>query len=169
MDHNSLIDRNTFKVYKHAEDCPEMFICDKMIAPAIAVLNKKGYKTFASCSGHYEITFYEYYDVDINLLDEIKNNNNVIIKEVREDSFDYWKEKEFTVMYVLLDNNYIFVDIPEGFEVTKMDDNRTQLEYIINYYDKNGKRRKRIDIENEIEKYSNILKEWANKLPERKD
>lgn len=169
MDHNSLIDRNTFKVYKHAEDCPEMFICDKMIAPAIAVLNKKGYKTFASCSGHYEITFYEYYDVDINLLDEIKNNNNVIIKEVRKDSFDYWKEKEFTVMYVLFDNDYSFINNPKEFKITKIDDNRISLEHIIDYYDKNGKRRKRIDIENDIEKYSKILKEWANELPERKD
>lgn len=57
MDHNSIIDRNTFTVYEHAEDYPEAFICDKPIAKAVALLNKKGYKTVASCSGHYYVNY----------------------------------------------------------------------------------------------------------------
>lgn len=53
MDKNSIIDRKSFNVCTHAEDHPEVFICDKAIAPVVALLNKKGYKTFSSCSGHY--------------------------------------------------------------------------------------------------------------------
>lgn len=59
MDHNSIIDRETFEVFEHAEDYPKAFICDKRIAPSIALLNKKGYKTIASCSGHYRLEWNE--------------------------------------------------------------------------------------------------------------
>lgn len=60
-----------------------MFVCDKMIAPAVALLNKKGYKTFASCSGHYKIEFYEYFDEDIKNLEEYQNNERIIIKKIK--------------------------------------------------------------------------------------
>ena len=59
MDHNSIIDRETFEVFEHAEDYPKAFICDKRIAPSVALLNKKGYKTIASCSGHYRFEWNE--------------------------------------------------------------------------------------------------------------
>ncbi len=55
MDHNSIIDRESYEVYENAEDYSKAFICDKRIAQSIALLNKKGYKTLASCSGHYRI------------------------------------------------------------------------------------------------------------------
>ena len=81
MDKNSIIDKETFEVYTYAEDHPKVFVCDKMIAPAVALLNKKGYKTFASCSGHYKIEFYEYFDEDIKNLEEYQNNERIIIKK----------------------------------------------------------------------------------------
>ena len=59
MDHNSIIDRETFEVFEHAENYPKAFICDKRIAPSVALLNKKGYKTIASCSGHYRLEWNE--------------------------------------------------------------------------------------------------------------
>ena len=65
MDKNSIIDKESFEVCTNAEDHPKVFVCDKLIAPAVALLNKKGYKTFASCSGHYKIEFYEYLNEDI--------------------------------------------------------------------------------------------------------
>ena len=82
MDHNSLIDKETFQVYLHAEDYPKAFICDKMLARAIAILNKKGYKTFASCSGHYGISYYEWLDVPLKELEEIKQDEHCIIKRI---------------------------------------------------------------------------------------
>ena len=52
MDKNSIIDKETFEVYTYAEDHPKVFVCDKMIAPAVALLNKKGYKTFSIEGGY---------------------------------------------------------------------------------------------------------------------
>ena len=36
MDQNSIIDKNSFEIYEHAEDYPNIFICDKRIASSIA-------------------------------------------------------------------------------------------------------------------------------------
>ena len=95
MDKNSIIDKATFEVCTHAEDHPNVFVCDKQIAPVISLLNKKGYKTFASCSGHYRIEFYEYFDEDINKLKEYQNDERIIIKKIKDNSFDYWQEENY--------------------------------------------------------------------------
>ena len=79
MDKNSIIDKATFEVCTHAEDHPKVFVCDKPIAPVIALLNKKGYKTVASCSGHYKIEFYEYLNEDIKYLDEYKSDDRLTL------------------------------------------------------------------------------------------
>ena len=76
MDKNSIIDKESFEVCTNAEDHPKVFVCDKLIAPTVALLNKKGYKTFASCSGHYKIEFYEYLNEDIKNLDEYQKYND---------------------------------------------------------------------------------------------
>lgn len=86
MDKNSIIDKESFEVCTQAEDHPKVFVCDKLIAPAVALLNKKGYKTFAICSGHYKIEFYEYLNEDIKNLDEYQKYDDVIIKKVRDNS-----------------------------------------------------------------------------------
>ena len=88
MDHNSIIDKNTFEIYEHAEDYPNIFICDKRIASSIALLNKKGYKTLASCSGHYRLEWNDQKDTSTYILfDKIYEFNyipNSFIKEDRD-------------------------------------------------------------------------------------
>lgn len=42
MDKNSIIYKESFEVCTQAEDHPKVFVCDKLIAPAVALLNKKG-------------------------------------------------------------------------------------------------------------------------------
>ena len=164
MDHNSIIDRNTFEVTLHAEDHKDVFICDKEIANALALLNKKGYKTIASCSGHYKIEFYEYLKEDISKLEEYKNNNRMIIKEIREKDFDYWQEVDKTIMYILFDKKYNFNNLPKGFELDNTRE-KTCVEYIINFYDENNKHRTIKDVTREIESKSKELKEWVKLLP----
>ena len=164
MDHNSIIDRNTFEVTLHAEDHKDVFICDKEIANAVALLNKKGYKTIASCSGHYKIEFYEYLKEDISKLEEYKNNNRIIIKEIRENDFDYWQEVDKTIMYILFDKKYNFNNLPKGFELDNTRE-KTCVEYIINFYDENNKHRTIKDVTREIESKSKELKEWVKLLP----
>ena len=163
MDKNSIIDKESFEVCTNAEDHPKVFVCDKLIAPAVALLNKKGYKTFASCSGHYKIEFYEYLNEDIKNLEEYQKYDDVIIKKVRDNSFDYWLEVSKTENYILFAKDYKFDTLPEGFKVEY--DPRTHICSEISFYDENDEHRKRSDIQNEIEDKCNRLKEWAECLP----
>ena len=155
MDGNSIIDRTTFEVCTHAEDHSKVFICDKPIAPVIALLNKKGYKTFSSCSGHYK-------------LEEYQKNERIIIKKVKDNSFDYWREVDKTHIYILFADEYKFANLPSGFEIGTndgLDHLRPYIECEINYYDKNNEHKKRIDVLNEIDNKCNLLKEWVVSLP----
>lgn len=168
MDSNSIIDKETFEVCTHAEDHPKVFVCDKPIAPVIALLNKKGYKTFASCSGHYRIEFYEYFDEDINNLKEYQNDERIIIKKIKDNSFDYWEEVDKTLLYVLFSHEYEFNDLPSEFKVSidnGLDYPRTCIECEISFYDENNEHKKMVDVLKEIDDKCKLLKEWANNLP----
>ena len=169
MDNFSIIDRNTFEVYKHEEDCPIGFVTDKPIASVVAELNKKGYETFASCSGHYKNEFYEWFNEDISELEELKNNDKVIIKEIREDSFDYWTIIDKTVTYILFNKHYDFDYLPDGFEYyVSDDDERTCIQSKVSYYDEYNNRKKRNVVEKEIENNCVKLLKWVKDLPNKK-
>ena len=168
MDSNSIIDKKTFEVCTHAENHPDVFVCDKSIAPVIALLNKKGYKTFASCSGHYRIEFYEYFNEDINNLEEYQNDERIIIKKIKDNSFDYWQEVDKTLLYILFDDNYEFDNLPSEFKLTinnGSDYPRTCIECEISYYDENNQHRKMIDVLKEIDDKCKLLNDWTDNLP----
>ena len=169
MDSNSIIDKETFEVCTHAEDHPQVFICDKPIAPVIALLNKKGYKTFASCSGHYKIEFCECFDEDISKLKEYQNDERIIIKKIKDNSFDYWQEMDKTLLYILFDDKYEFDNIPKDFKMTTNNGKnypRTCIECEISFYDEYNQHRKMISVLKEIDNKCEILRQWADKLPE---
>ena len=106
MDHNSIIDRETFKVYTHSEDYHKAFICDKFLAPVVATLNKKGYKTFACCQGHYKVEFYEYFNENLDNLEKLKQDKHIVIKNITDTGFDYWKEVTKTGIYILFETKF---------------------------------------------------------------
>lgn len=171
MDKNSIIDKITFEVCTDAEDHQKVFICDKPIAPVVSILNKKGYKTLASCSGHYRIEFYEYFDEDIRNLKEYQQDERIIIKKIKDNSFDYWQEADKTLFYILFADNYEFDNLPSEFKLTinnGLDYPRTCIECEISYYDKNKEHRKISDVVNEIDNKCKLLKEWAETLPNNK-
>ncbi len=165
MDHNSIIDRDTFEVTIHAEDHPKVFVCDKLIAQVIALLNKKGYKTVASCSGHYRIEFYEYLDEDIKYLDEYMHDDKIIIKKIKEKTFDYFQEIDRTHMYILFDRDYHFPTLPDDFTIIKSAD-RIMLDYTIYYYDENHNHKSISMVMREIENKCKLLEKWATNLPD---
>lgn len=52
------MDNKTFKLYNYLEEMenPERVVeIDERMAPIISILNRKGYFTYASCSGHLEV------------------------------------------------------------------------------------------------------------------
>lgn len=169
MDDKSIISKETFEVFKHEEDCPYAFICDKKIAPVVALLNKKGYSTFASCSGHYKNEFYEWFNEDMSNLESLIKDTKVIITEVRDDSFDYISWVDKTLVYILFDKEYEFENLPDEFELYENeDDKRTCIQCFVSYYDKNNKRKKRNIVEKEIDEKINKLNEWVKGLPNKK-
>ena len=169
MDDKSIVSKDTFEVFKHEEDCPYAFICDKRIALAVAELNKKGYKTFASCGGHYKNEFYEWFNEDISDLEALIDDPRIIITDVRDNSFDYISIVEKTMIYILFADDYDFDYLPEEFELyRKENDNRTCIQCFVNYYDENDKRKKRNIVEKEIDEKISKLNEWVKDLPNRK-
>ncbi len=136
MDRCYFINKETFEIDK---EHPEFFTCDPQIANAISILNKKGYQTIASCESHYEIKEYD---------------------------ISYPKEKRITGIYILFQEKYHFLTIPQGFE-TEVIEGKTNLFHTIYYYHDNGKYKHRKEFEIEKKQYINKLTEWAKNLPER--
>ena len=168
MDHNSIIDRKNFKVYKHSEDYPNAFICDKLIAPCVSILNKKGYKTKASCSGHYKLEYYEYFDCDLKFLDEYSKDERIIIKRIKDNGFDYIEEVDCTHIYILFDGIYHFDKLPDNFKCEDFE-SRSCVDCKVDYYDKFNNKRMRSKVEKELEEKCEVLRNWASNLPELKE
>ena len=153
MNNNKIINLETCEVI----DDSKYIIVDELIADTIAILNKLGYKTKYSCSGHCELPKKELFiNCDINFMNKINKND---ITEIREDSFDYWHEWTYTGIYILFEEKYEFKSLPEGFILEGND-----ISHQIDFYE-NQKRRKIGDIQKEIEKYNKILYDWASNLP----
>lgn len=168
MDNRRYIDIDNFEIY---DIHPKVIPCDKEIAVAIANLNKLGYKTIASCAGHYKGGCYEQRNVDLSFLEEAKNDKHSIVREVRDDSFDCWIENTATFIYVAFDKDCVPKTIPEGFILEHENDERFDFIDIsrqIDYY-KDERKRTKEDIEEELKKYQNILNEWASNLPKREE
>lgn len=136
MDRCYFIDKETFEVY---EEHPKVFSCDPKLGHIVSQLNKLGYKTLASCEGHYEI---------------------------REYDISYPKEKMKTGIYVLFQGKCKFPNIPKDFVIEEWDE-KTCLTYAINYYDAFGHYKNRIEFEQEKSKYIKRLADWVKCLPKR--
>ena len=129
-----------------------VFEVDELIADTIKVLNKKGYYTRYSCSGHVsDFRIYELHN-DYN----IKDNIGYLM-----DDGSRLIPYTFTTVYVFFDNNYNFQTLPDGFVK-----NNNVIEFIIDYYI-DGVRKKNDDIANEIMFANRILLEWAMSLSNR--
>lgn len=153
MDNLVFINTDTWEIV----DEPEALIhVDKDIAEAIAILNKKGYKTKSSCSGHADRSLRQYFDKKENL----KKYHNVTQEEyIKEyDKVVFFALQKETDTYIMFDKIYNFDKLPKGFkyEARKIVDNIS--------YDENGKKvaellgEKIDDCEScTIRKYTNLI------------
>lgn len=160
------ISKKDFKVHKELDD----FIpCDFEIAEAIASLNANGYETFACCAGHYNPGFYLYQNVDLDELEDCKNDPHMIVIDERGDGFDVWSERLTAHIYVAFKKKYDFESLPEGFVLKDFESasgyDGLTLDCDVNYYDEQGKMRSMGDVVEELTKQQNALCDWVKKLP----
>lgn len=166
----AFIHKENFSIVGYVEDYlikDEYFECDDLIAPAISLLNKKGYKTTFCCSGHPYATLDSALIVNKECIEDcewlrIEDSDSDIIREIYEHDvteYPYYvvvRCNECEVMYVYFDKSYKFPELPEGM-----------------YIDENGLYWK-CDMEpsegfETIERIFNMNKifyEWVKKLPD---
>ena len=162
MDKDVFINKKTFEIEDEDEN---VFICDRHIAPAVAELNKKGYKTLFSCEGHIVFGWTEIDHCDLSLLEETEKDKRFIVLRVYDDGFDYLTEHTIADIYILFAQNYHFHDLPLGFKIDE-EPNSFVIRKTIEYYD--GERKKTMkELESEKEDALSSLYEWTKKLPKK--
>ena len=137
----SFIDSENFHVYNTDKDhriIGDLIECDDFIAPIISILNKKGYKTVWSCSGHMNETLYKFDGKLITMRNRcyIQFHQTVTIDDL--------------------------VIIPDGFSVDYVNENEFQI-LIEKEFEIVGH-----ECYLEILDTMRLLLDWVNKLPENK-
>ena len=125
----AFINKNDFSIVGYVDNyilADDYFECDDLIAPAISLLNKKGYRTEFCCSGH------PYSVIDSCALaeypsDELKKETNFLDIRSTKDSEDipdwvdnngyqyfvsYYNPYPDCGFYVTFDEIYEFIDLP---------------------------------------------------------
>ncbi len=162
MDKDVFINKKTFEIKDVDEN---VFICDRYIAPSIAELNKKGYKTLFSCEGHIVFDWTEIDHCDLSLLEEAEKDKRIIVLRVYEDGFDYLTERTIADIYIMFAQKYHFNDLPLGFKIDE-EPNSFVIRKTIEYFD--GERKKAIkELGSEKKEALSVLYEWAKKLPKK--
>ncbi len=149
------IDTKTFDIVNN------VFEVDEKIAESISLLNKKGYYTRYSCSGHVkDPRMYEMYRVKKSEKFDDKDLGYVV--KDNEDDYEILMPNRYTSIYVMFDKKYEFDNLPIGFYT--LDDEVTTIYKDIMYYE-NKIKKKSNDIESEIKKFNIKLLEWVKSLP----
>jgi len=164
----AFINKNTFEV---KDELDEYIYCDYEIRNIIAELNRKGYKTKASCAGHNEVGLMwplhkENIDKLNEYLKEAQNDKTLQYIKKEGDYFYHKDEKTATYVYIYFEEDYKFEVLPDGFTY-EVFDNKSHLSKKINFYlEINHKTRKTDEkIYCELEQSHKDLLNWLNTLP----
>ena len=178
----AFINKNDFSIVSYVQDykiAEDYFECDDLIAPAISLLNKKGYKTTYCCSGH------PFGHIGCAIMEESPSEHipkeQILRIESSECVFDEWKEagsefslEEFpyyvvyreilaTNLYVTFQGVYELPNLPEdkGFKHF-INYNGSSVYHNLHKYDTSSETFKDITRVYEINK---AFYEWVEQLP----
>ena len=163
---------------------------DDDIADTILELNKKGYKTYACCSGHSDIKFYPY-EASLDRKEEILKSHDLIYEE--SDKLYCINSSANTYVYIKFDKHYDFDILPNGFEYETADELKAHYQKSFKEdpelpnpdglvfgdavgkviflwdYDKKCYIRPKEIIDKQIKEANQELLKWAKMLPNIKD
>lgn len=158
------------KTYEIVDELDDYIYCDYDLRYIIAELNRKGYKTSFSCSGHIEVGLLDYeHREPIEELDEFleKSKTNSSLHLIRKDDqyFYHKDEKVSTYTYIYFDNNYEFKSIPKGFTL-ELNECKSNLVKEISFYKDDDYQIRKTDkeISNELNETYDDLKRWVDSL-----
>ena len=156
---------------------------DDLIAETVLELNKKGYITYACCSGHSDQRTYSSY-AQIKKKDEVIKEGYAIYGEDASNVY-YTVLKNGFNTYIKFDGPYNFETIPEGFTYETAEEAYKKLQILIEtdaisesegivcgdsisreikLIDSNGKMRTDEEVNKEIDEANKILLEWSKSL-----
>lgn len=153
--------------YDITDDSNNAFLVDELISKTISLLNKKGYKTMACCSGHLLKGDDRYYIHYVNE-EEVKLYKNEEYKAIVE----YCEEKKLYRIkslilglgcYIKFETDIQLPNIPDGFEYNKVSND---LSFMLCYYVDDEYKILKSDKEilDTINMINNELYKWAIKL-----
>ena len=157
------IDLKTFDIIEK----PNFFEVDWDIAEAVSILNKKGYITTFSCSGHNKNGFLSH-TVKESMEDYeewIRRYGDDFSTHIvdKDDRYFYHKDEEVaSYIYIAFAEKYDFEFLPESFEYTEYN-NIYSVNRFCEFF-KDGKRRLDKDIDEELKHSQELLLDWAKKL-----
>ncbi len=170
MDNTVYINLDNFDI----SDClPGNIHCDGEIADIIIELNKKGYKTIASCAGHNRSGSIGRYFIQAKDYDDwvemFGDHPSLVRVEKYDDThYVYLSKETITTTYVAFADDYKFENLPDGFKQSKID-NGISLNCRIYYYEDEEeetwqKMKTQKQIDNEINDARARLLAWAKEL-----
>lgn len=164
----AFVDKNNFEVKDELE---EYIYCDYEIRNVIALLNKKGYKTKASCAGHNEVgLLWPLHKENISQLEDYLEDSKTdkALHFVKKDSNYYYHkdEKVATYTYIFFAADYKFKAYPNNFEYDLIE-GKSYLSKRIDFYKDNSHTIRKTDPEiyNELKLTIIELEKWAKELP----
>lgn len=173
----ALINKKDFSIISTNQDHrtqDDYFECDDLIAPAISLLNRKGYKTECCCSGHpfpsidaevrEEYPSDEIEDPDVDIL-WIENSDKVLLEvdwDFDDEEYPWFVIAKYnfcSMFYVTFEERHEFTNLPEGAEI---DEDNGGIYWTWDYYPKPTDN---FDAMMKIYEINKIFYEWVEKLP----
>ena len=148
----------------------DTFEVDDEIAETIYILNKKGYHTTYSCSGHSEPQIQSIIYVPVETIESFVEMNKdlkyyILGKQKLgvQDVYAIITGFDYTEVYISFDKEYEFSSIPHNFEYSTSG-NHSTLSQIFNLFDESGEMFPEDEVNNKLKEANEELLNWAKSL-----
>lgn len=153
----------------------DIFEVDDAIAETISILNKKGYHTTYSCSGHSEPQFQSIAYIPVKTIESFiemnKDSKYYILGQQKVGNQDVYvivTGFDYTEVYISFDKEYEFSSLPHNFEYSTLG-NHSSLSQMFDLFDENGNLLSEDEISDKLKQANEDLLNWAKSLEQLKN